>query len=62
MQTAALLQAARDTVRVLPADAVLILTETHLDWDEVSQKLIGCRLFIAAESPAITKLLRERED
>lgn len=61
MQTAALLQAARDTVRVLPADAVLLLTETPLDWDEVSQRLLGCRLFVAAESPALTKTLRERE-
>ena len=34
-QTAALLDSARDVVRTLPADAVLLLTETDLDWDGV---------------------------
>jgi diadenylate cyclase len=62
LQTAALLQAARDLVRGLPADAVLLLTETPLDWDEVAQKLLGCRLFVAAENPMLTKTLREKED
>ncbi len=62
MQTAALMQAARDTVRALPADAVLLLTETPLDWDEVSQKLSGCRLFLAAENPSLLRTLRERDD
>ena len=46
VQTVALLQAARDLVRALPADAVLLLPETMLDWDEVghlSRKLaLGC--------------------
>ncbi|HJZ59747.1 MAG TPA: hypothetical protein VKE74_32695, partial [Gemmataceae bacterium] len=61
-QTVALLQAARDLVKTLPGDAVLILTETPLDWDEVGRHLGGCRLFVAAENPALTKSLRERDD
>ena len=40
-QTVALLQAARDLVKGLPADAVLVLPETPLDWEEVgSQRLL----------------------
>jgi diadenylate cyclase len=62
LQTAALLQAARDLFKGLPADAVLLLTETPLDWDEVASKLLGCRLFVAAENPLLTKTLREKED
>lgn len=61
-QTVTLLQAARDLVKGLPADAVLLLTETPMDWDEVARHLVGCRLFVAAENPALTKSLQERED
>jgi diadenylate cyclase len=61
-QSVALLQAARDLVKSLPADAVLLLTETPLDWDEVGRMLAGCKLFVAAENPALTKLLRENPD
>ena len=41
-QSVALLQAARDLFRSLPADAVLLLTETSLDWEEVGRMLAGC--------------------
>lgn len=61
-QTVALLQAARDLVKSLPADAVLLLTETSIDWDEVSRMLGGCKLFVAAESPTLTKSLRDNPD
>ena len=61
-QTVALLQAARDLVKSLPADAVLLLTETPIDWDEVSRMLTGCKLFVAAESPALLKPLRDNPD
>lgn len=61
-QTVALLQAARDLVKGLPADAVLILTETPLEWEEVGRLLGGCRLFVAAENPALTKPLQEHPD
>ena len=62
LQTVALLQSARDLVRGLPADAVLILTETHLDWDEVGRILVGCPKFVAAESPGLIRHLRDRQD
>jgi DNA integrity scanning protein DisA with diadenylate cyclase activity len=61
-QSVALLQAARDLVKSLPADAVLLLTETPIDWDEVSRMLTGCKLFVAAENPVLTKPLRENPD
>jgi len=61
-QTVALLQAARDLVKGLPADGVLIVTETSLDWDEVERHLVGCRLFVAAENPALTRQLRDNEN
>ena len=60
-QTVALLQAARDLVKGLPADAVLLLTEIPVDWDEVGRHLVGCRLFVAAGNPTLTKSLRERD-
>lgn len=61
-QTVALLQAARDLVKGLPADAVLVLTETNLDWVEVGRLLVGCKLFVAAENPALTKPLKDDPD
>jgi diadenylate cyclase len=61
-QSVALLQAARDLVKSLPADAVLLLTEMHLDWEEVGRMLAGCRLFVAAENPALTRSLRDNPD
>src|SRR5262245_19361093 len=61
-QSIALLQAARDLVKSLPADAVLLLTETAIDWEEVTRMLAGCKLFVAAENPALTKSLRDSPD
>jgi DNA integrity scanning protein DisA with diadenylate cyclase activity len=61
-QTTQLLQTARDLVRGLPADAVLLLTETSLDWDEVSRILGGVKIFVAAETAALTKPLRDRDE
>lgn len=58
----ALLQAARDLVKSLPADAVLLLTETSLDWEEVGRWLAGCKLFVAAINPALTRPLRDNPD
>ncbi len=61
-QTAALLDAARDIVRSLPADAILLLTETDMDWDDVYDHLRGCRVLIAAESRELTDKLRKNPD
>jgi DNA integrity scanning protein DisA with diadenylate cyclase activity len=61
-QTVAFLQAARDLVKGLPADAVLLLPETSLDWEEVGRLLGGCRLFVAAENPALVRDLVDNPD
>ena len=58
-QTVALLKAARQLVRSLPADAVLLLTESDLDWDTVLQHLDGCRLLVAVEDGPLTARLKE---
>jgi DNA integrity scanning protein DisA with diadenylate cyclase activity len=57
-QTVAMLQAARELVLGMPADAVLLLTETDLDWDEVREHLAGCRLLVAAEDGRLTARLK----
>jgi DNA integrity scanning protein DisA with diadenylate cyclase activity len=57
-QTVALLQTARQLVHTLPADAVLLLTETDLNWESVLQHLDGCRLLVAAEDGPLTERLK----
>lgn len=60
-QTIALLEAARRLADGLPADAVLFLTETDLDWEAVREYLGDCRLLVAAEDATLTRKLKERE-
>jgi DNA integrity scanning protein DisA with diadenylate cyclase activity len=59
-QTIALLQAARKLVQTTPADAVLLLTETNLDWDAVLGYLDGCRLLVAAQDGILTAKLKQQ--
>jgi DNA integrity scanning protein DisA with diadenylate cyclase activity len=61
-QTVALLQAAGQLVGGLPADAVLILTETDLDWEAVRGLLGACRFLVAAEDPALNQRFKENPD
>lgn len=58
-QTVALLKAAQQLVREMPADAVLLLTETNLDWEAVRELLGGCRLLVAAQDGVLTQSLKE---
>jgi DNA integrity scanning protein DisA with diadenylate cyclase activity len=58
-QTIGLLRAACHLVKTLPAEAVLVLTETDLDWNAVRAELGGCRLLVAAEDRALTEKLQE---
>src|SRR5947209_6686378 len=58
-QTTALLKAARQMYHDLPADAVLLVTETNLDWAAVKASLAGCRLLVAAQSETLTQRLRD---
>jgi diadenylate cyclase len=60
-QTNHLLQTARDLFKGLPADAVLLLTETPLEWDEVGRIFVGMKVFVAGESQALVRPLRDRE-
>jgi diadenylate cyclase len=59
-QTIALLKSARQLAREMPADAVLLLTETDLDWDAVQEHLEGCRLLVAAQDGFLTQKLKDR--
>jgi DNA integrity scanning protein DisA with diadenylate cyclase activity len=61
-QTVALLQAARQLVFELPADAVLVLTETDLDWSAVREHLGECRFLVAAEDPALNRAFKQNPD
>jgi len=60
-QTVTLLQAARILVESLPADAVLLLTETDLPWDEVFNHLNGCRLLVSAQNDELMEKLKHRK-
>jgi diadenylate cyclase len=58
-QTVVLLETARQLAAELPADAILLLTETNLDWDAVLAKLGGCRLLVAAQDGTLTTKLKQ---
>src|SRR5437899_8129179 len=60
LQTVALLKAAQHLATEMPADAVLLLTETNLDWEAVLGHLAGCRLLVAAQDGALTQKLKEQ--
>lgn len=49
-QTLVLLASARQLLTALPAQAVLVITETEMDWPAVRELLGGCKLLVAAES------------
>jgi diadenylate cyclase len=58
-QTVVLLHSARQVMENLPADGVLLVTETDLDWDEVIEHLNGYRLLVAAQDHALTERLKQ---
>ncbi len=57
-QTIALLESARQLVETLPADAVLLLTERFLDWNDVLERLGESRLLVAAQDRALTERVK----
>src|SRR5215831_10603262 len=59
VQTVTLLQAARELVQSMPADAVLLLTDTPLDWDAVLGHLSGCRLLVAAQEGILSQQFKD---
>src|SRR5262245_6831053 len=58
-QTLALLKSARQVYQDLPADAVLIVAETSIEWEPMRARLSGCRILVAAHGRALTQRLRE---
>ncbi len=59
-QTVGLLKAARYLAAELRADAVLLLTETDLDWDAVLEHLKECHLLVAAaQDKTLTRKLEQ---
>lgn len=56
-QTAALMTVARRLLDDNHADAVLLMTETNLDWDQVVQLLPAEKLLVAAHDPALLRVL-----
>jgi len=60
-QTVGLLQAARQLYQSLPADGVLLLAETEMDWEGVRSHLEGCRLLVAAVDSVLTERLKQLE-
>lgn len=61
-QTVALLESARQLAGSLQADAVLLLTETDLDWAAVREHLGECHLLVAAEDPVLSLHLKQNPD
>lgn len=59
-QTVALLEAARQLAQGLPADAVLLLTETDLDWEAVLGYLGDCRLLVSAQDEVLAEKLKRK--
>lgn len=57
-QTVSLLQAAQQLASEMSIDAVLLLTETDLDWESVRTSLEGCRLLVAAQDGVLTQKLK----
>ncbi len=58
LETIALLKAAWHLAEDLPADAILILTETNLDWDVVHTLLPADKLLVAAQDRELMHALQ----
>ncbi|MFL5328079.1 MAG: DNA integrity scanning protein DisA nucleotide-binding domain protein [Gemmataceae bacterium] len=58
-QTVALLKSAKQICQDMPADAILLMVETAMDWDAIRARLPGCRLLVAAQGRALMQRLRE---
>jgi DNA integrity scanning protein DisA with diadenylate cyclase activity len=52
-QTLSLFQAARQLIVALPADAVLLLPEHDLDWNELHDHLGECKILVATQDLAL---------
>jgi diadenylate cyclase len=57
LQTSVLLKAARQLLDELSADAVLLLTETDMDWEEVFEIIPSGKILVAAKDPKLHQQL-----
>jgi DNA integrity scanning protein DisA with diadenylate cyclase activity len=58
-QATSLLLAARHLVAALPADAILLLPDNDLDWDQVVEQLGDGTLLVASQNPAVCDKARQ---
>ncbi len=58
-QSTALIESARKLVQTQVADAILILTETNLDWQSIRSLLKSCKVMVASENHTLTEKARE---
>ncbi len=58
-QSVALFKAAAQLATELPAEAILLLTETDLPWEQVTSLLGGHKLLVAAKEPTLIATLAE---
>src|SRR5262249_9928361 len=58
-QATSLLLAARHLVATLPADAVLLLPDSDLDWDQVVEQLADGTILVASQNPAVCDKARQ---
>ena len=61
-QTKVLMKAAWQMQQELPADAILLLTETDLNWDAVREFMPDCKLLVAAQDKLLTQKLKTYPD
>ena len=61
-QTKVLMKAAWQMQQALPADAILLLTETDLNWDAVREFMPDCKLLVAAQDKLLTQKLKTYPD
>jgi len=61
-QTKVLMKAAWQLHEELPADAILLLTETDLNWGAVRELMPDCKLLVAAQDKLLTQKLKTYPD
>jgi DNA integrity scanning protein DisA with diadenylate cyclase activity len=61
-QTLSLFEAARQLVVALPADAVLLLPEHDLDWNEVHDHLGDCKFLVATQDLALREKIKKHPE
>src|SRR5437763_10704809 len=61
-QTLSLFEAARQLIIALPADAVLLLPESNLDWNEVHDHLGDCKILVATQDLALREKIKQHPE